>query len=279
MSAPAANGEHSHVRVLPLAYDKADSEASSLKLILTLAPHWAGKDGKGDGRIEFVRFKDGITNTLLKAVCHLPGLSKADMDRDAILLRAYGNCTAILIDREREAANHELLMKYNLAPALLARFKNGMLYRYVPGVPAQAHDLQEPDVLRAVARRLAQWHATVPCLPDHEPVVNGANGCQKDHDAAEANDRTHAIIANAAPGKAAPNVWMTMQKWILALPTGTEAERERQALLQKEFEMLTKRLSSRPGLGRGGVRRLLLTLDLASVLFGSPLIEQRSNHV
>jgi hypothetical protein len=37
---------------------------------------------------------------LLKAVNKQPGLSKADVDEDAILLRAYGKGTDVLIDRE-----------------------------------------------------------------------------------------------------------------------------------------------------------------------------------
>lgn len=47
-----------------------------------------------------MRFTDGITNTLLKAVNNLPGLSKTEVDEDAILLRAYGKGTDVLIDRE-----------------------------------------------------------------------------------------------------------------------------------------------------------------------------------
>ena len=51
-------------RYIPLSYNHADSHASALRLILTLNPHWEGRDNK----IEFVRFTDGITNT----VCFLP---------------------------------------------------------------------------------------------------------------------------------------------------------------------------------------------------------------
>lgn len=36
----------------------------------------------------------------MKAVNKKPGLSKADIDRDAILLRAYGKGTDVLIDRK-----------------------------------------------------------------------------------------------------------------------------------------------------------------------------------
>ena len=237
---PAAPAEHGDVRFIPLSYDNSDSQRSAIRLILTLLPEWA----KDEAHVDFVRFTDGITNTLLKAVNRRPGLSKADMERDAVLLRAYGNGTDVLIDREREAANHELLMHYNLAPQLLARFGNGMLYRFIPGAVAQPKDLADPPILRAIARRLAQWHATVPCIPDSSLRRKGS--CNGD----SSND---ALIAKAAAGKPIPTVWTTMQKWILALPTDTEPRRERKALLQKELGELIERLGQRPGLGHDGV--------------------------
>ncbi|KAG5983262.1 hypothetical protein E4U55_000405 [Claviceps digitariae] len=229
-----------HVRFIPLSYDNNDSQNSAMKLITTLFPHWAADEA----HIDFVRFTDGITNTLLKAVNRRPGLSKADMDRDAVLLRAYGNGTDVLIDREREAANHELLMQYKLAPELLARFGNGMLYRFIPGAVAQPNDLADPPILRAIARRLAQWHATVPCIPDSSLDRNSSSHGDGENDA---------IIAKAAAGKPIPNVWTTMQKWILALPTDTESRRERKSLLQKELDEMIQRLAQRPGLGQNGL--------------------------
>ncbi|QUC17015.1 uncharacterized protein UV8b_01256 [Ustilaginoidea virens] len=237
---PAAPAEHGDVRFIPLSYDNSDSQRSAIRLILTLLPEWA----KDEAHVDFVRFTDGITNTLLKAVNRRPGLSKADMEREAVLLRAYGNGTDVLIDREREAANHELLMHYNLAPQLLARFGNGMLYRFIPGAVAQPKDLADPPILRAIARRLAQWHATVPCIPDSSLRRKGS--CNGD----SSND---ALIAKAAAGKPIPTVWTTMQKWILALPTDTEPRRERKALLQKELGELIERLGQRPGLGHDGL--------------------------
>jgi ethanolamine kinase len=251
MVLPQARKECGPVRFIPLAYDsledeKDDTHPSARKLILALAPEW---DDKGDSSLKFVRFTDGITNTLLKVVKHRPGLTKAALDQEAILLRAYGKGTAILIDRDREAENHELLMKYDLAPALLARFKNGMLYRYISGTVANHNDLRESSTLRAIARRLAQWHATVPCL--HDPVQTPVKG---DGTHAQLNGSANkAAIATTAPGKPPPNVWTTMHKWILALPTDTRAERERQALLLREMKQLVAKLSERPGLGQNGV--------------------------
>jgi hypothetical protein len=39
---------------------------------------------------------------LLKAINKLPGLSQTEIDNDAILLRAYGKGTDVLIDRKSE---------------------------------------------------------------------------------------------------------------------------------------------------------------------------------
>lgn len=250
MSPSATLSNLGQVRHIPLRYDGSDSQASALKLILTLMPDW----DSSDSNVEFVRFTDGITNTLLKAVNRRPGLSKADIDRDSVLLRAYGSGTAVLIDREREAANHELLMRHGLAPELLARFDNGMLYRFVPGTPAQPQDLCKPSVAPAVARRLAEWHARVPCLHDPSPGSNGYTSSNANGNAHGVDATTEATIAKAAAGKPIPNLWTTMQKWILALPKDTKERRERQALLQREFDEMVDRLSQRPGLGHNGVR-------------------------
>lgn len=48
------------MRHIPLSYDNAESQTSSLRLVLTLFPDWEHSQGK----IEFIRFKDGITNTV-----------------------------------------------------------------------------------------------------------------------------------------------------------------------------------------------------------------------
>jgi ethanolamine kinase len=62
-----------------------------------------------------------------------------------------------------------------------------------------------------------------------------------------------AAIDTVAPGKPAPNVWSVMQKWIYALPVGSETEKTRQATLQKELTRLVAEFSNRPGLGDNSV--------------------------
>lgn len=48
------------LRRISLSYDNNDSRASALRLILTLKPEWE----QSSATIEFVRFTDGITNTV-----------------------------------------------------------------------------------------------------------------------------------------------------------------------------------------------------------------------
>ncbi|KAN0117439.1 kinase-like protein [Hyaloscypha variabilis] len=238
----------SKVRFIPLTYNQAESQTSALRLILTLRPEWQ------NGKVEFIRFTDGITNTLLKVVNRAPGLSEEEVDNEAVLLRAYGQGTDLIIDRERETQNHELLTRYNLAPALLARFHNGMLYRFIKGVVTSPADLRRQDIARAVASRLAEWHAVVPCLPSHrEPLAVEIDGSEQFGMSAPTSSRKdpaiQAAIDTVAPGIPAPNVWTVMQKWIYALPVGSEAEKTRQAALQKELPRLVAGFSKRPGLG------------------------------
>ncbi|TPX17448.1 uncharacterized protein E0L32_003091 [Thyridium curvatum] len=256
------------VPFIPLSLDSANIEPTALEIIFHLRPAWrppctaaAAANGDSNGQqqqeqqqehehhIHFVRFTEGITNTLVKAVRRLPGVPRDEADRDAILLRAYGNGTDVIIDRQRETQNHELLMRHGLAPELLARFRNGMAYRFIPGAVARPEDLRRPELSVAIARRLAQWHATVPCIAGVTHVGAAMAGGLD----ADAGRRLERRIDGAAPGKRAPNLWTVLQKWILALPTKTEAQRARQADLQTELERLVGELSQRRGLGEDGL--------------------------
>jgi ethanolamine kinase len=194
----------------------------------------------------------------LKVVKKRPGLSVEEIDNEAVLLRAYGQGTDLIIDRERETQNHELLMQHNLAPTLLARFHNGMLYRFIRGAVTSPADLRRQDIWRAVARRLAEWHAVVPCLPSsREPLSKEIHGSEDFAISAPTSSKKdpalQTAIDNIAPGKPAPNVWTVMQKWIYALPTASEAEKLRQAKLQHELSRLVAEFSNRPGLGNNSV--------------------------
>ncbi|KAF2199869.1 kinase-like protein [Delitschia confertaspora ATCC 74209] len=233
------------VRHIPLYYSNADSHNSALTLILALKPEWK----ESQDTIEFNRFKDGITNTLLKATNKLPGLSQSEVDSEAILLRAYGKDTDILIDREKETLSHSFLAQNGLAPPLLARFENGLLYKYIQGDVCTPADLRERAIWRGVARRLGEWHATLSISSISKTVSLGAqngNGhaISSHNEPMSSNEATSLLT----PGKPLPNMWTVMQKWVHALPTATSAEKTRQEELQHELEWLFDLLGETPGI-------------------------------
>ncbi|KAI9779353.1 MAG: hypothetical protein M1839_007461 [Geoglossum umbratile] len=242
------------IRYIPLSYNPAESNTSALRLVLTLLPEW----GQSGGKVEFVRFTDGITNTLLKAVNKRSGLSDQQIDEGAVLLRAYGKGTDILIDREGESKSHCTLSHYNLAPPLLARFDNGLLYRFIQGRVCSPPDLSKESVWRGVARRLGEWHGVLPVASVDEGVVNGntRQGLMMQLSAQSPSQADLAIkqaIVDISPCSVRPNIWTVMQKWIFALPTSSDAEKSRKATLQWELERLVRELGNTKGLGSEGL--------------------------
>ena len=258
-------------RFIPLTYNNADSQASALRLCFTLFPAWE----QDPGEVKLTRFTDGITNTLLKAAKRRPGWTEEQIDAEAILIRAYGEGTEILIDREREAASQLLLATKGLAPPLLARFQNGILYRFVQGHVCSPADLRRPAVYRGVAKRLGEWHAQLPVSVPIVPVEkkhNEPNGLpiratpvKRIPSDAEANAIT--------PNKVTPNVWTVMQRWVLALPATTDAERARNERLQKELERTVKEFADLPGIGDGG-----LVLGHCDLLSGNVIVLPHTIH-
>ena len=174
---------------------------------------------------------------LLKLARHGPGMTQNEIDQDSVLMRAYGNNTDILIDRDREAISHQNCAEHGLAPALLARFRNGLLYRFIPGEVCTPQDLGIEVTWRAVARRLGQWHATLPisALSSMDGAVNGAEEGQG--------------LAGRLPS---PNIWTIMRRWINALPQGTTKEQTRKAFLEKELDRSFKDLDNEDGIGDHG---------------------------
>lgn len=132
--------------------------------------------------------------------------------------------------------SHNLLASHSLAPPLLARFNNGLLYRFIQGKVCQPVDIRRPDVYRGVARKLAEWHATLPI----SAVLN-----EPSSDALRSGSlETSSKIATLP----SPNIWTVMQRWTSALPDETDAQRTRKAALQTEIEFLVDQLGDLVGI-------------------------------
>jgi ethanolamine kinase len=145
--------------------------------------------------------------------------------------------------RTEETRSHCLLARHGLAPALHARFENGLLYKFITGTVCTPEDLRRPEVWRGVAQRLGEWHATL-------PISSISSTCPAPSQLSPHNKRASLVdMAQLTPGKPIPNVWTTMQKWILALPTSTTAQSTRREELMRELKSLTKLLGDTPGVG------------------------------
>lgn len=266
------------VPYIPLSYRNDDLAASALQLVLSVRPEWK----IGDGEVKFARFTDGITNTLLKCVKPRPALTKDKVDDDdgdkyeddddVILLRAYGNGTQLLIDREREFTSHTLLAQHRLAPPLLGRFENGLLYRFIRGRGCMASDLSRHAVWRAVARRLGEWHAVLPVAGKNGHAAVRERG--EDTSLAAPNGATtngDGPCVHSFPGgltKPSVTLWTVMQRWISVLPEDTAAEAKRKSLLQTEFRRLVDDLADLSSFGTDG-----LVFGHCDLLAGNIVIE------
>lgn len=202
-------------------------------------------------------------------------------------MRAYGNNTDLIIDRDREAQSHALLAERGMAPPLLARFNNGLLYEFVPGKACSPDDLTKAPVWRGVARKLAEWHARVPISTVSYGTTHQASG-SNGHTNGMSNGHTngpHGMNGNSVRTLDSrlpqPNLWSVLQKWVSALPKSTEKEKARRALLQHEIERTFQELDTMNGIGEQGF--VFGHLDLLSgnviILPSSPDATTKSSDV
>ncbi|KAG8518071.1 Ethanolamine kinase 2 [Galemys pyrenaicus] len=97
------------------------------------------------------RFTDGITNKLV--ACYV----EEDM-RDCVLVRVYGERTELLVDRENEVRNFQLLRAHGCAPKLYCTFQNGLCYEYMRGMALGPEHIREPRLFRLIALEMAKIH-------------------------------------------------------------------------------------------------------------------------
>jgi ethanolamine kinase len=231
-------------------FDDKNHRHSAIELVSTALPGWIDNPDN----IEIVRCTDGITNILLKVINHGDSATCMTTDDGSVLLRAYGAGTDIIIDREREIANHELLMRHGLAPPLIAKFENGIIYRFVPGIVAQPENIRTKRISLAIARQLARWHAVLPCQPHTQshPVADR-------HEAREGESRhrpdTNQRLTSIYESKDHPDptLWNVLSRWVSVLPTATPAEAARKQILESESQNVIREFEHRHGLGVNGV--------------------------
>ncbi|KAI8914290.1 kinase-like domain-containing protein [Gorgonomyces haynaldii] len=133
---------------------------------------------------------DGITNKLVQAKC----------GSQTVLVRIYGKKSEILIDRNQELVNLQILSKEGLCPPLYGKFNNGLVYGYVPGQVFTVQDMSDHKKSLLVAKKLRTWHET------------------------------------SLPGNRVPQLFVTMRKWINAIPKQFSDPLKQQAFLESKLD-------------------------------------------
>jgi ethanolamine kinase len=119
----------------------------------------------------------------------------------------------------------------------LARFENGLMYKYVEGDVCVPEDLRKAEVYQQVAKRLGEWHGGLPITAISSfPQMNGKTPGQK---SSQATDKQPTPT---------PNTWTVVTQWIDALPSDTPEKAKKQEDLRKEFESIVAKFSDVPGL-------------------------------
>lgn len=134
--------------VINLSNDLANDFQELRALLCRVFPGWKASD------IEFKKLTGGITNMLLSVKCEGGEVSQ-------VLIRVYGHGTNLIIDRHREFILHMNLNLLGLAPALYLRFKNGVIYGFLPGRSLDPSELSDPNLYPLIAQQLGNWHAQV----------------------------------------------------------------------------------------------------------------------
>jgi len=125
-----------------LFVDDTNYESSAKQLLSHLRPEWEPDD------IKFKVFTEGITNKLF--MCTTDAKGKAD----GIVVRIFGAKTELIIDREKEMRNMQILSKLGSGAPLYAQFNNGIAYAYVEGDCLDMDTVRDPHIGSLVAKEM-----------------------------------------------------------------------------------------------------------------------------
>ena len=134
-------------------------------------------------------------------------------------------------------------------------------------------DLRREPVWRGVARNLGEWHGVLPVISTGESGGEAPLNVEAEtaaHNFKEVpGSRT---ISSIKLTKTIPTLWSVLQKWILALPAATEADKKRRNMLQDELERIVIQFGKTPGLGDDG-----LVLGHCDLLSGNVIIRSHDD--
>ena len=136
---------------LPDIYISINSEKSVqngiIEVLSLIRPEWVPRSA-----INYKVFSGGLTNKLVGA--YING-KKEEM----ILVRIYGQNSELMIDRQKEIENMQILHENGCGAKLFAIFKNGIAYQYLSGTILSVESIREPNIFPAVAAACSKMHS------------------------------------------------------------------------------------------------------------------------
>ena len=134
-------------RYFGVRIDKHRVKQDIIELLFSLKPNWT-KD-----YLCQQEYFDGYVNSM---TCFY---QKTDDKRnDALVARVYGiEGQDMPVEREKELLTMQVAHAAGCFTAIVATFKNGVIYEYEPGRIVDFHDIVKPDVVRKMAHQLYRF--------------------------------------------------------------------------------------------------------------------------
>lgn len=174
---------------------------------------------------------------------------KIDHDTTSIVLRAFGPGAEPLTSRPREIATHSMFAAHGLAPPLLARFKNGLVYSFAAGKPCDLDMMSEERVWRGVARNLARWHATLPIGAAGTKIDAGDKATEVPTEGQSDGSKVGKdIVEEIRKDETEGDMWSVLRMWASRIPESDPKIVQLKSVLKSEVESTFKSLSSIPSL-------------------------------
>ena len=127
--------------------DPSNVEDEIVDILVELRPQWS----KEDLRTEV--YTDGYVNSM---TCFYQAADAAK--HDALVVRVYGlEGVNLPLEREKEFLTLQVAHAAGCFPAIVASFRNGVIYNHEPGRVINFHDLTNPDNIKTLTRLLYRF--------------------------------------------------------------------------------------------------------------------------
>lgn len=127
---------------------------SVLQVLKAVRPQWV--DEKAFPSLRCKVFTGGISNQLYGYY------QDKHFKEDVVLLRIYGNGTELMVDRDREKTNIQVLHAAGRCSPLYAEFENGIAYGFVNGVTLDEKTVRDERVRKLIACEMIELHTVRP---------------------------------------------------------------------------------------------------------------------